>query len=629
MRRATWLLFASTLLLVQRIHVSRAQRTHARQGLNRESPTVTIPSQGSVLGKEVAISNSLRLTQYLGIPYAQPPVGKLRFTRPVTDPLPSWNGVKNGTQFAPSCPQASGQLKLHEKLYKRLLPSDISDPGFSEDCLFLNIFVPNEGNRQSDQWPVMVWFHGGDFNTGTAAIWDASVFVTKQKVLVVTVAYRLNILGFFTTTDTEASGNYGMFDQIAALDWIKRNIKYFNGSPSNIIIYGHSSGAISVGLHMLSPLSKGKFHKAIAMSGDAIGSVGTLDREKPIVDIIADRFGCDRRPTSALMECLRRPQADFLIKHSSDIETWGPIVDAETNNETEPFLAQHPKDILENGNFNAVPLIVGYTNNEQVLAYMETINSQNSEGGLSSENFETMITEEFTAAVQNPDDNSTCESKPEMVTNAVLFFYRPYPSTTNTTIFRDRYLDLQTEKNYAAGLTFLASKVAKRKKAMAFVYRFDYRPKTQPVTKDVPEWAGVPHMFELPFIWGLPHLMGGTTQWIFNDKKMSDVMMAMLATFAKTGDPSLTSSTGSIKWEPYTQDNPRILIIDKNVEMNEPDAVDYKALAFWNEYYPQVVMEATNNCCNITSMATTWRIFSRSIYLSGMVATVAFHHFWL
>ncbi|KAL0124205.1 hypothetical protein PUN28_006200 [Cardiocondyla obscurior] len=625
MRRATWLLFVSTLLFVQRTHVSRAQRTHARQGLNRESPTVKIPGQGVVLGKEVAFSNSVRLTQYLGIPYAQPPIGNLRFARPVTDPLPSWNDVKNATQFAPSCQQAPTQLKLHEKLYKRLLPPDMPDPGFSEDCLFLNIFVPNEGSRQSDRLPVMVWFHGGDFNTGTPAIWDASIFVTKQKVLVVTVAYRLNILGFFTTTDSEASGNYGMFDQIAALDWIKRNIKYFNGSPSNIVIYGHSSGAISVGLHMLSPLSRGKFHKAIAMSGDAIASVGTLERERPVVSNVAEKFGCDPRPSSALMLCLRRLPADLMVKLTSDIETWGPIIDAETNNETEPFLAQHPKDILESGNFNAVPLIAGYTNNEQVLAYMELASSQSSEGGLSSENFESMITDEFTAAV--PDDNSTCESKPEMVTNAVLFFYRPYPATTNMTVFRDRYLDLQTEKNFAAGLTLLAGKVAKRR-APAFVYRFDYRPKTQPVTKDVPEWAGVPHMFELPFVWGLPYLMGaGAMQWIFNDKKMSDVMMTMLATFAKTGDPSLTSGTGSIKWEPYTQDNPRMLIIDKNVEMNEPDAVDYKALAFWNEYYPQIVMEATNNCCNVTSAAITWRIFSCSVYLGGTMVTLALHRF--
>jgi carboxylesterase type B len=174
-----------------------------------------------------------------------------------------------------------------------------------------------------------------------------------RQVLVVTVAYRLNIFGFFTTTDSEAPGNYGMFDQIAALDWVKRNIGHFNGTSDNIIIYGHSSGAISVGLHMLSPLSKGKFHKAIAMSGDAIGSVGSPENELPVVDMISETFGCYRRPTSALMECLRRLKSDFLIEHSSSIETWGPIVDAETNNDTDPFLPQHPRDILESGNYQS------------------------------------------------------------------------------------------------------------------------------------------------------------------------------------------------------------------------------------------------------------------------------------
>ncbi|KMQ89834.1 carboxylesterase 5a-like protein [Lasius niger] len=570
MRRATWLLLASVLLLVQRkIHVVRAQRTHARQGFNtRESATVTIPGQGTVLGKE----------------------------------------------------QVKGPIKLHEKLYKRLL-SDIPDPGFSEDCLFLNIFAP-DGSRQNERWPVMVWFHGGDFNTGTPAIWDASIFVMKQKVLVVTVAYRLNILGFFTTTDPEAPGNYGIFDQIAALDWVKRNIKHFNGSPNNIVIYGHSSGAISVGLHMLSPLSRGKFNKAIAMSGDAIGSVGSPATESQVANVIADKFGCYRQPSSALMECLRRLDADFIVKHSSDIETWGPIFDAETNNNTEPFLPQHPKDILDSGNFNAVPLIVGYTKNEQALALIES--GQNLENGLSPEKFETMILDDFSSVVPISDENSTCESKPEMVTNAVLFFYRPYPPTRNATMFRDRYLELQTEKTFAAGLTLLAGKVAKR--AATFVYRFDYRAKTQPVTKDVPEWVGVPHMFELPFVWGLPYQMGGTIQWLPNDRKTTDAMMTAMATFAKTGEPSVTGGTGPpVKWEPFTQDNPRILIIDKTIEMGEPNTVDHKALAFWNDYYPQVVEEATT-CCNVTSTAR--RLFSYNVYLSGLTTTMALHLFW-
>jgi carboxylesterase type B len=111
-----------------------------------------------------------------------------------------------------------------------------------------------------------------------------------QQVLVVTVAYRLNILGFFTTTDSESPGNYGMLDQIAALDWIKDHIELFDGSSTNIIIYGHSAGAISVGLHMMSPLSKGKFAKGIAMSGDPINSVRVPQDEINIVDQVRSRL---------------------------------------------------------------------------------------------------------------------------------------------------------------------------------------------------------------------------------------------------------------------------------------------------------------------------------------------------
>ncbi|OAD58990.1 Carboxylesterase 5A [Eufriesea mexicana] len=617
MRCPAWLLFALFPRFFAVLPVVHSQRTHARQGLGREQPTVRISEQGSVAGNEVFLSLTVKVIQYLGIPYAQPPLGKLRFAAPVTDPLPSWKGVRNATQFAPSCMQMTNNLKLHEKHYKRLLPPDQPDPGVSEDCLYLNIFTP-DGNRPDDGWPVMVWFHGGDFNTGTPAIWDASIFVSKHKIMVVTVAYRLNILGFFTTTDAEAPGNYGMFDQIAALDWIQKKIQHFGGSPSNVIIYGHSSGAISVGLHLVSPLSKGKFSKAIAMSGDAVSSVGSPQAELSVVDIIAEKFGCYRRPISALMECLRRVDVNVLVRESSDIETWGPIVDNETNNFTDPFLPTHPKDALESGTLNSVPLLVGYTNNEQALAYMESVGKGKADGELSFSDFEMLINGEFESLVQNPEDNSTCELKPEMVTEAVLFFYKPHPPSKDQGVLRDRYLDLQTEKNFAAGLTLLASKVSKEK--LAFVYRFDYRPKTQSITKDVPEWAGVPHMFELPFVWGLPLITGSSIQWHFADKKMAEVVMTMLASFARVGNPSLSN----VKWESYTEQEPGILIIDKNIDMGNSNAIDYKALAFWNEYYPMVLEEATNNCCNVTSHSTAWREASYQVVLSGFAIVTMF-----
>lgn len=289
-------------------------------------------------------------------------------------------------------------------------------------------------------------------------------------------------------------------DQIAALDWIKKYISLFDGAASNIVIFGHSSGAISVGLHMISPLSKGKFHKAIAISGDASNSVGRPEAEIPVVDIIAEKFGCYRKPIASLMECLRRVDATILVRESSDIETWGPIVDGEIENVTNPFLQEHPKESLENNRFYSVPLLAGFTSNEQALAFMEAATT--TDGKLSKRMFDAMILEESTAAAKMPE-NTTCEVKPEMLSEAVLFFYRPHPPTKNQTLLRDRYLQMQTEKNYASGLVHLALKVSKQ--SSAFVYKFDYHSRTQAMTKDVPDWAQVPHMFELPFIWGLPY----------------------------------------------------------------------------------------------------------------------------
>lgn len=267
-----------------------------------------------------------------------------------------------------------------------------------------------------------------------------------------------------------------------------------------------------------------------------------------------------------------------------------------------------------------MPLITGYTNNEMALEYIE---SGNNPEGLSPDNFEKMIDDDITSSLQDLIENSTCELKPEMITNAVLFFYKSYPPTMDAAVIRERYLNLQTEKNYAAGLTLLAGEISKQR-TDAFVYRFDYRPRTQSVVKDVPEWASVPHMFELPFAWGLPYLTDSDTQWSFVDKKLSDDIMSMLGTFVKTGDPSFAR----LKWEPFTQQNPRLLIIDKTNYMSDPSTVDYKAFAFWNEYYPLVFEAATNNCCNTTNTATTWMVFPYKMCLGSITVTVAIIHYF-
>ncbi|KAJ8664883.1 hypothetical protein QAD02_006545 [Eretmocerus hayati] len=128
------------LQLVKEVQLQQRQGVNARQ---QGPPILRLPNQGTLAGREVFISRTQRVVQYLGIPYAQPPIDQLRFAPPVTSPLPSWSGIRNASIFWPSCHQLTNRRKLHERLYLRLLPSDMPDPGHSEDCLFLNIFVPD------------------------------------------------------------------------------------------------------------------------------------------------------------------------------------------------------------------------------------------------------------------------------------------------------------------------------------------------------------------------------------------------------------------------------------------------------------------------------------------------------
>jgi len=208
---------------------------------------------------------------YLGIPYAAPPAGELRW-RPPAPPVP-WDGVRDATQFGPSCPQTAGALG-----------GDVGP--MDEDCLRLNVWTaarPADAVR-----PVMVWIHGGGLRQGSGSQrnYDGAA-LARDGVVVVTINYRLGILGFLAhpalTAESahHASGNYGIMDQIAALHWVQENIRAFGGDPGNVTIFGESAGAVSVCTLMCTPLAKGLFHRAIAESGAAPDRLRYHDRDLP------------------------------------------------------------------------------------------------------------------------------------------------------------------------------------------------------------------------------------------------------------------------------------------------------------------------------------------------------------
>jgi len=202
------------------------------------------------------------LTVYRGVPFAAPPVGDLRWRAP--QPAASWQGMRPADKFAPQCVQGG------------FGPPDANGPKTSEDCLYLNVWTP--ANSPSARVPVLVWIYGGGFNAGGTSVPTYSGEVLARKgVVLVTIAYRVGPLGFLAHPGLSAesphhvSGNYGLLDMIAALEWIRKNIGAFGGDPNKVTIFGESAGGIAVSMLCASPLANGLFDGAISESGGSFG----------------------------------------------------------------------------------------------------------------------------------------------------------------------------------------------------------------------------------------------------------------------------------------------------------------------------------------------------------------------
>ncbi|XP_059612725.1 cholinesterase 2 [Phlebotomus argentipes] len=456
-----------------------------------------------------------------------------------------------------------------------------------------------------DGFAVIAWLHGGDFSTGSPTELNPFQLVLKQKVIVVSIAFRLGIFGFLTTADGEAPGNFGLMDQSAALLWVKRNIKLFGGNENTITAMGHGAGAISVGLHLISgDWSEGLFSRAVLMSGSPLldSNVREAKTYNSGLDRTAKTFGCFRRPTSKLLNCLRNVPAQILAD-SGPVTDWGPVVDDGLSNTTTPFVPDTPKALVERGQIRQMPLLIGFTDMEEVLELaVGDIMTQ----GISGEMYDTLLGDMVLNELSQFESNDTCVGNNQIVIDAVNFVYKPYPPTMEPSVLRRRFIDFSTEKRFAAPAIQLAAAMA-LKGGSVFAYRFDMKARSPGVLEGVPDWVGVPHGFDSLFVWGLPYWaqLPGGAQWDRADKQISEIIMTLWANFAKFGNP--TEMGVYIKWEKFTADSPGILIVDRAFNMSDRSNMNYGSVQFWNEYYPKVVTFASQ-CCNSTSQAPARRL---------------------
>lgn len=250
---------------------------------------------------------------------------------------------------------------MQNKIWEFLVKEFTSNFTYSEDCLFLDVYSPNVSSRL----PVMVYIHGGGYQTGSAITFNSDI-LALQGVVVVVIQYRLGPFGFLTTGDSASPGNFGMLDQVEALRWVKDNIEHFGGNSNQVTIFGESAGGTSVSLHLLSPLSKNLFHRIIAESGVDLSpnAVQSSLFGFRFTKELAKKLECPTSNHGAMVNCIRVKkatdvqEANELIKYRYIKESnLAPVVDMN-------FLHDTPQNLRKNGNFKKAPLMIGFTSNE-------------------------------------------------------------------------------------------------------------------------------------------------------------------------------------------------------------------------------------------------------------------------
>jgi para-nitrobenzyl esterase len=463
-------------------------------------PNQVKTEQGIVQG---TIEDSLRV--FKGIPFAAPPVGDLRWKAP--QPAQKWDGIKMTTEFAPAAMQGGNP------------PS-----GKSEDCLYLNVWTP--AMSANEKIPVMVYIYGGGFSGGsTSESWISGEKLAKKGVVLVTIAYRVNQFGFLAHPELSAenpnhvSGNYGILDQIAALQWVKKNIAAFGGDPSKVTIFGESAGAISVSMLCASPLAKGLFSGAISQSGGSFGPTRPTtypgENMKTLAQAEKDGEAYLQKAGVASIAELRKIEADKVPSGFGMSGGW-PIVDGYV-------IPDDQHKLYEAGKYNDVPVLIGY----------------NSDEGAS-----------FTWVKSAEDFVSAIKTRYGKFADALM---EAYPLDSGNVVGKTAR-DLSRDAAFGWQTWAWANLQAKTGKSKVFYYHFDQHP-AYPIGS--PRYGyGSPHAQDVSYVF--QHLDTSNPEMTQSDFDLSEAMATYWTNFAKYGHPN---GNGVPEWPAFSPEKPDVMYL--------------------------------------------------------------------
>lgn len=496
------------------------------------------------------------VTEYLGIPYAAPPIGDLRWRPPVEHS--AWIQALAATTFGPTCAQITE------------LGPFAGPANDNEDCLYLNVFRPRD--PATKPLPVMVWIYGGALVDGESDDYDASKLVNDGHMLVVTLNYRMNLMGYLAHPALDREGhlfaNYGQLDQLAALHWVKDNIARFGGDAGNVTIAGQSAGGTSAGFHMVSPLSHGLFHRAIIQSGASYLAVTPLQAAEDKGVAFAVAAGCGSGSDAATADCLRRLPASAVEKLSGTTSAFGPyivfgVVDGQV-------LPSGGAGAFASGKFNHVPVMNGST--------------------LDEGNFFIALQEYFSGPprVAITDDDVARYANKVFSGNAGAGGVAPkYPAGTSAKVL-ERYArsDFGTPQLRldAIQTDVMACRIQHANHLLVGkvpLYAYEFRDRTAPsLWPQMPGFSPLAgHTADIQYLFPGWH---GSAQGLAHDlsaqqRKLSDAMVAAWSTFAATGNPN---RKGNAPWPAYVTDTTAAAYLDEDI----PTLSTFSDEAFTSEH---------------------------------------------
>ena len=530
--------------------------------------TVTTPG-GSFPSETYAGVAVNGTTDFLGIRYAAAPEGNLRFAAPI--PPPAVSGTIAATHFGSSCPQTS---------------SPFGQASVDEDCLFLNIFVPNPPLSANNRFPVMVFFHGGAFVFGEGSDYDATPLAIRGNAIVVTINYRLGILGYLADaaldvqSGTGASGNYGLADQQLALQWVRQNISAFGGDPDRVAIFGESAGGFSVCANLVSPFSAGLFARAITESGPCSSALPTKLEAETEGAGIAAALGCSQSSSAAVTSCLRALPVPEILAVQNSITSQNSIASltAFFPNVDGVRIPQQPVLSLLTGRFNHVPLLMGTNHDEGRLFIAIDFDLNPLAGPLTAAEYPTAVATIAAAAVAQGGSSS-----PQLVAKITGEILQQYPlidyaspDLALSAVFTDSAFSCPS--NLALQLTSF--------QVPTFGYEFNDENAPMPFLPPVTFPYGATHTGELQFLFPFG------TNLTPAEQELATTMQDYWTTFAAKGDPNLE---GQPFWPPFfifVDDDQSLKPAVPNVEFNFARAHKCK---FWTSVLLQTSLPEVAN----------------------------------